>query len=125
MSDPEVEALARALRLPEAADLAVQRGDRARALEIALEARDHARCASIACAIAAAGEDGNRARAMAVRRGDVVAEGIVAEAFGSLDDAIELYERGEAWSRAAAIHRARGDVARAGRALEHQCRIDP
>jgi len=123
--DSEVEALAHALRLPEACDLAAKRGDRFRALELALEARDHARCEQVAFALASSGDDANRARAMAVRRGDPVAEGILAEAYGALDEAVELYERGEGWGRAAKIHRARGDVARAGRALEHQVRIDP
>jgi serine/threonine-protein kinase len=129
--DAEVEALARAMRLGEASDLARDRGDLARAFEIALEARDEARLEGVACAIADRTEKqdrnaiADRARAAAIRRGDAAAEGMVAEAMGATDEAAALYERAGSWRRAAAIWKAKGDVARAGRALERQVRADP
>jgi hypothetical protein len=131
VTDDDVEALARALRLDEAAALACRKGLWLRAFELALEARDHTRATEAARGLATieSADDrramGNRARAAAVRRGDATAEGIVAEAVGELDDAASLYERGGAWARAAAIHRTRGDLAKEGRALERQCRADP
>ena len=129
--DEEIEALARAMHLGEACDLAQRRGDVVRAFELALEARDHRRAADLARTLALEPDPakrrslGNRARAAAVRRGDATAEGLVAEACGDLVDAANLFEAGGAWGRAAAIHRALGEVGRAGRALERQVRADP
>ena len=129
--DADVEALSRALRLDEACDLACDRGLWLRGFELALEARSHERAERAARGLATIeGEQerrhtATRARAAAVRRGDPTAEGLVAEATFALDEAAALYEQGGAWGRAAAVHRARGDLAREGRALERQCRADP
>lgn len=123
MADPEVESLVKELRLEEAQKLAIARGDRVRAYELAMEARDVAAMDAIALALAS--DEHNRARASATRRRDPLGEAIVAEAMGALDDAVDLFERAESYGRAAAIHRRRGDVARAGRALERQVKRDP
>src|SRR5690242_9690972 len=104
--DVEVEALARAMRLGEASDLAASRGDLVHAFELALEARDDPRLERLAHAIADRAEIpernalADRARAAAIRRGDAAAEGFIAEAIGSIDEAAALYERGESWRRA-------------------------
>jgi len=128
MADPEVEALARQLRLADARALAAERGDLVRAFELAMEARDHAAIEQVATQIGGA-EDRDaispRARGAALRRRDPFAEAAVAEACGALDDAIALYERAEAYGHAARIHRARGEIAKAGRALERQIGRDP
>lgn len=121
--DPEVEALAKQMNLREARELAVSRGDRVRGYELAMEARDVAAMDALAPTLE--GNEGARARASAMRRRDPLAEGIVAQATGVLDDAVELFERAEAYDRAAAIFLRRGDVARAGRALERQVKRDP
>ena len=123
MADLEVEALAKQLRLREARELALERADRVRAFELAMEARDVEAMDTIARL--ATTEEQNRARASAMRRRDPFAEAIAAESMGALDDAVELFDRAEAHARSAAIHRARGDVARAGRALERQVKRDP
>jgi len=123
MADAEVEALARQLRLDEARALATQRGDLVRAFELAMEARDAAAIEEVAARISRADDRETiapRARGAALRRRDPFAEATVAEASGALDDAIALYERAEAYGHAARIHRARGDIAKAGRALERQ-----
>ncbi|MBI2390213.1 MAG: protein kinase [Deltaproteobacteria bacterium] len=128
--DAEVEALARALRLPEARALAMSRGELVRALELSIEARDEGAIAEIAAAIGELPGDrrasiGARARAAATRMRDPLAEGLVAEATGALDDAIALFERAEAFAHAARVHRSRGETAKAGRALERHVQRDP
>ncbi len=128
MADADVEALARQLRLAEARALAAERGDLVRAFELAMEARDPAAIEETAAQIGRAIERDSlspRARAAAMRRRDSFAEGAVAEACGALDDAIALYERSEAHAHAARIHRMRGEIAKAGRALERQVARDP
>jgi len=126
MADAEVEALAKQLRLGEARILAAERGDLVRALELAMEAREPGAIVEVAALIGRAEESVSaRARGAAIRRRDPFAEAAVAEACGALDDAIALYERAEAYGDAARIHRARGEVAKAGRALERQIARDP
>jgi eukaryotic-like serine/threonine-protein kinase len=121
--DAEVEALAKEMRLREARELAAERGDRVRAFELAMESRETEAMDAIAATFVEG--EANRARASAVRRRDPFAEAIAAEAGGALDDAVELFDRAEAHGRSAAIHKKRGDVARAGRALERQIKRDP
>lgn len=123
MGDAEVESLVKQLRIREARELAMERGDRVRAFELAMESRDVEAMEVVAAQLI--GDEQNRARASAMRRRDPLGEGIAAEAMGALDDAVELFDRAEAHARTASIHRRRGDIARAGRALERQVKRDP
>ena len=51
--DPQVESLAREMRLDEARELAITRGDLVRALELAIEARERPAIDAIAAMVAA------------------------------------------------------------------------
>ncbi|MGZ3450883.1 MAG: protein kinase domain-containing protein [Polyangiales bacterium] len=126
----EVETLAKAMRFAEASAAALREGDVVRAFELAIEARDATALENVASALGSIAEADrrstcDRARAAAMRRHDKLAEGLAAEAAGDVDDAMALYEAAEAWGRAAKLHLARGEIAKAGRALEHQVRRDP
>jgi hypothetical protein len=121
--DPEVEALARALRLDEARELCLVRGDGVRALELAIESRRPESVRAVARGLPAALRA--RGRAAAIRMRDPFAEACVAEAAGDVDDAITLFERAEAWVDVARVHGGRGDVGKAGRALERHLEREP
>jgi len=128
--DHEVEALAKGLRLDEARVLAFERGDLVRALELAMEARHPEAVRVVAAAIGALGTAerepvARRAQGATVRMRDPFAEACVAEALGFVDEAVAQFERAEAWADAARLHRARGEVAKAGRALERQLQREP
>ena len=129
--DDEVEELAHALHLAQASELALSRGDAVRAFELALEDRDLSRAEAALGAMATEADPATRAlslrraRAIAVRRGASDAEARVAELAGDVDEACALYERAGEWRRAANLHRARGDLGHAGRALERAVAADP
>lgn len=119
----EVDALVRALRWSEACDRALAEGDRVRAFEIAVESRASAQIAAVAAALL--DEDDTRAVAVAVRRGDRVAEAAVHARFGRASEAGQAYEDGGELRRAASVHREAGRMAEAGRCLEAHRRDHP
>jgi tRNA A-37 threonylcarbamoyl transferase component Bud32 len=123
--DPEVESLAIAGRHREAAALAHGRGDRLRAFALAIEAGDRPLQERLADEIAAAPGLAARAGAIAVRARSPYAEALVARAIGALADAESSFARAQAWPEVAALRRARGDLAGAGRALERRIEQAP
>ncbi len=119
----DLDELVRACKWAEASDLALARGERVRAFEIALEGRDLERLEQIARALDEGEEP--RAIAAAMRRNDRVAEGLVHAAKNRFDDAARAFEEGSNHLRAARAHRSAGRDADAGRALETHLRDHP
>ncbi len=123
MSDPEVESLARALRWTEAAELAVERGDRERGFELAIAGG--VRPMIVRLAEGAAPEERAHLAAVAVRQRSPWAEGALLQAGSAFEEAARCFERAADLRAAGESYVRAGQPLRAGRCLEQHLRSAP